>query len=315
MGYRLFKYDVAFSFSKGDEDLAIQIGTLLQGRVKTFIPSRKEEEVVHAPLEQRVNRVFGSQARIVAVLYRGSWGRTGCTLLEETAIRNRSHEEGSDFVLLIPLDPPSPLPKWLPKKQIWLGLDRWGAEGMAAIIEARVQQAGGTVREETPLEHAQRIEHDMAFEEARRRFLYSQEGVRSAHSELSKLFDEIDRISKDIAKATQKIPIRLDRDEKHLILSTRGFSLDFAWFLRSSNTLEQSSLHIMLWKGFISVHGATFEKPRRLDHSEFSFDRNPGGECGWRESEGEDRFLGSAELAEECVNLLLDHIPGDRWED
>ena len=71
----------------------------------------------------------------------------------------------------------------------------------------------------------------------------------------------------------------------------------------------------MLWKGLLSVHGATFEKPRRLDHSEFFFDRNPGGGLGWRESGGKDRFLSSAELAEECVNLLLDHIPGDRWED
>jgi len=129
---------------------------------------------------------------------------------------------------------------------------------------------------------------------------------------LAKLFDDIERISKEITKTTKKIPVRLDRDEKHLILSTHGLSLDVAWVLRSPNTLEKSSLHVMLWKGLLSVHGATFEKPRRLEKMEFCFDRNLSGKCGWRESEGEDRFLSSTELAEECVNLLLDHIPGDR---
>jgi hypothetical protein len=309
---RAFTYDVAFSFMEEDRDLVSRIDTLLQDRFKTFVPSRREEFIAHTDFERTVQRVFGCEARIVTVLYRDIWGRTGSTLMEETTLRNRAHEEGYDFILLIPVDPPPSLPPWIPKKQIWLGLDRWGAEGTAAVIEARVQQAGGTTHEETPLERAQHIEHEIALEEERKRFLHSQEGVRSAHSELSTLFDEIELISKNITKAAQKIPIRLDRDEKHLILSTRGFSLDLAWFLGSSNTLEQSSLHIMLWKGLLSVHGATFEKPRRLNKTEFCFDRNFAGELGWRESEGKEQFLSSADLAEECMNLLLDRIPKDR---
>lgn len=315
MSHPSFKYDVAFSFLRGDEDLVVQIRTLLEARVKTIIPSRKEELIADTDFEQRVNRLFGLQARIVAVLYRDSWGRTGSSLLEKTAIRNRAHEEGYDFVHLIPLEPSPSLPPWLPKRQVWLGYDRWGADGAAAVIEARVQQAGGTARGETSLERARRIEHEMALEEARQRFLHSQEGVRSAQSELSKLFDEIERISKEITKATQKIPIRSDRDEKHLILSSHGFSLEVAWFLRSSNTLEQSPLHIMLWRGLLSVHGATFEKPRRLDKAEFSFDRNLAGGPGWQESEGEGRFLNSAELAEEWLNLFLEQVRKNQLRD
>jgi hypothetical protein len=315
MTHRSFKYDVAFSFLKRDEDLIAQVDTHLHGRVKTFVPSRREELLDHTDFEKTVRRVFGCDTRIVTVFYRGSWGRTGCTLLEETAIRNRAHEEGYDFMLLIPLDIPPSLPLWIPKKQIWLGRDRWGIEGMAAVIDARVQQAGGSTPEETPLEHAQRLERELAFEEERQAFLYSEDGVRSAQAELAKLFSDIERISKEITKTTQRIPVRLDRDEKHLILSTHGLSLDVAWNLRSPKTLEKSSLHVMLWKGFLSVHGAAFEKPRRLEKTEFCFDRSSSGEIGWRESEMEDRFLSSAGLAEECVNLLLDHIPKDRWED
>jgi hypothetical protein len=312
MSFRSFKYDVVFSFLKGDQDLAVQIRSLLQDRVETFIPSRNEEPFLDSDIEQMLHLVYGSQARIVAVLYRSSWGRTGWTLMEERAIRNRAHEEGYDFLLVIPLDTPSPLPMWLPRKQIWLGYDRWGAVGMAAVIEARVQQAGGKDLQETPLERSRRIEGEIALEEERQRFLHSPEGARSAQSELSKLFDAIERISNKITEETRNIAIRMDRDEKRLILSTHGFSLDLAWFLRSPKTLERSSLHVMLWRGLLSVHGAAFEKIRPLDKTEFRFDRNLAGEFGWRESGGKEQFLSPSELAEQCVNLLLEQVRKDR---
>lgn len=315
MTHPSFKYDVAFSFLERDEDLIVQVDALLRGRVNTFVPSRRAAFLAHTDFEQTVHRVFECEARIVAVFYRGSWGRSGCTLQEETAVRARAHEEGYEFILLIPLDTPPSLPPWIPKKQTWLGLDRWGAEGMAAVIDARVQQAGKAPDEETALERAQRLEHELVFKEERQAFLNSQKGVRSAQSELAKLFNDIDRISNEINKTTRKISIHLDRDEKHLILSAHGLSLDVTWVLRSPNTLEKSALHVMLWKGLLSVHGAAFEKPRRLEKAEFRFDRNSVGEAGWHESEREDLFLNSVELAEGCVNLLLDHLPTDRRED
>jgi hypothetical protein len=182
---------------------------------------------------------------------------------------------------------------------------------MAAVIDARVQQAGGMRREETPLERAERLERELVFEEERRAFLNSQEGGRSAQSELAKLFNDIDRISNEINKTTQKISLRLERDEHHLVLSAHGLSLDVAWVLRSPNTLEKSALYVMLWRGLLPVHGAAFEKPRRLEKTEFYFDRTLAGEVGWHESERKDYFLSSLELAEACVNLLLDHIPED----
>ncbi len=311
MTHPSFKYDVAFSFLERDEDLVVQVDALLRGRVNTFVPSRREAFIAHTDFEQTVHRVFGCESRIVTVLYRDGWGRRGGTLLEETVVRARAHEEGYEFILLIPLDTPPSLPPWIPKKQTWLGLDRWGAEGMAAVIDARVQQAGKAPDEETALERAQRLERELVFEEERRAFLNSQEGVRTAQSELAKLYNDIDRISNEINKTTQKISLRLERDEHHLVLSGHGLSLDVAWVLRSPNTLETSSLQVMLWKGLLTVHGAAFEKPRRLEKAEFCFDRNSIGEAGWHESERKDRFLSSLELAEECVNLLLDHIPKD----
>jgi hypothetical protein len=314
MRHPSFKYDVAFSFLERDENLVSQVDTLLRGRVKTFVPSRRAAFPAHADFEQTVHRVFKCEARIVAVFYRGSWGRAGSTLLEETAVRARAHEQGYDFILLIPLDTPPSLPPWIPKKQTWLGLDRWGAEGMAAVIEARVQLAGGLAREESPLERAQRLERELVFEEERQAFLNSPQGVRSAQSELAKLFNDMERLSDEINRTTQRIRIHLERGAHHLVLSTHGFSLDAAWVLRSPNTLEGSSLQVMLWKGLLAVHGAAFEKPRFLEKTEFRFARNLAGEVGWQASEGKTSFFTSSELAEECLNLLLNRVRRDQSE-
>jgi hypothetical protein len=307
MTHRVFKYDVAFSFSKGDEDLAVRISTLLQGRIETFVPSREERWMTDTDFEGRINRVFGSEARMVVVLYRDTWGKAGINRLEEAVLRNRVHCEGHDFLLIIPIDAPTSLPLWLSKKQVWSGFDRWGAEGIAAVIESRVQQAGGTVPRETPLGRAQRLDRDLASEEARQRLLSSQEGVHAAHSEISKLFEEIERIVKGISEETRKVAIRIDRDENHLIFSAHGLSLEVSWFLRSQKTLEESSLQLMLWRGLLSVHGVVFEKPKKLERREFSFDCKHAGLSGWREKEG-NSFLTSSDLAEECVNLLLEQI-------
>ena len=102
MNCRLFKYDVAFSFLKGDEDLVSRIDTLLQDRFKTFVPSRREEFIAHTDFERTVHRVFAFEARIVTVLYRDSWGRTGCTL----AGGDRHSESGTRR--RIRLHPPHP---------------------------------------------------------------------------------------------------------------------------------------------------------------------------------------------------------------
>ncbi len=76
MTHPSFKYDVAFSFLERDEDLVVQVDALLRGRVNTFVPSRRAAFLAHTDFEQTVHRVFECEARIVAVFYRGSWGRS-----------------------------------------------------------------------------------------------------------------------------------------------------------------------------------------------------------------------------------------------
>lgn len=310
-----FRYDVAFSFLKKDEEFACRINDLLRDRVETFFPPREEQVIAGADDREIYNEVLASQAWIVVLLYREGWGKTPETRMEESVLRNRAHEESYDFILAIPLETPSSIPKWLPKRQIWVGLDRWGIEGAASVIEARVQQAGGTLFKETPLECAGRVEREIALEEARRKFFYSEQGVISAETELLRVFDEIENVSEEIGERNPRMVPRTERNETHLVMSTRGFSLELDWFLEKSNTLEGSFLHLNLWKGVISISGVGFEKPRVLEKLKLIFDRSSTGEFGWRRSKGNTTFLSSMELAEECVRILLDKIQAEFLRD
>lgn len=177
-----FKYDVAFSFLAEDEGLATEINDILEGRLSTFIYARRQGEIAGTNGEITFNRVFGSEARIVFVLYRKGWGETPWTRIEETAIRNRAFEEGYDFVMFAPLEKSPAVPQWLPKTQIWIGLDRWGVKGAAIAIESRVQEAGGSPREEILEVRAARLSREITKEKERKAFLNSEKGRSSCNT-------------------------------------------------------------------------------------------------------------------------------------
>ena len=76
---------------------------LIKVRATTFIYSDRQTEIAGKDGEKEFNEVFGSQARLVVVLFREKWGQTSWTQIEETAIRNRAFNETYDFALFIPL--------------------------------------------------------------------------------------------------------------------------------------------------------------------------------------------------------------------
>jgi hypothetical protein len=161
-----YTYDVAFSFLGRDEPLARRLHDRVRGRVSTFMYSDAERQTQLAGTDGAASfaTVYGKDARTVVVLYRVGWGTSGFTSNEETAIRNRAFERSWDFATFIPLDVPPQVPEWLPRTRLWLDLERYGEEGAAAVIESRVQAAGGTPREETAIEimARQRAERDAA---------------------------------------------------------------------------------------------------------------------------------------------------------
>ena len=57
-----------------DEELARQLNDLLSERLSTFVYFDRQKELAGTDGEATFNRVFGQEARIVAVLHRTKWG-------------------------------------------------------------------------------------------------------------------------------------------------------------------------------------------------------------------------------------------------
>jgi hypothetical protein len=87
-----FRYDIAFSFLSKDETTAQEINDLLQDRYRTFVYTEQQKKLAGTDGEESFKRVFATEARLVAVLYRPEWGSTNWTRVELTgSIKLRDH--------------------------------------------------------------------------------------------------------------------------------------------------------------------------------------------------------------------------------
>jgi len=212
-----FEFDVAFSLHSSDLAKAHQLNERLRDRFRTFIFTEHQDELAGRNGEEVFNRVFGEQSRIVVVFYNSQWGTTPFTRHEETAIRNRAHEDGYGFTLFIPTDKPPQVPKWLPKQHLYFNWDEYGIEGAAAVVEKLIDEAGGTKRVETATERAARLGRANAFNAQRDRYLGSIEGLKASRDSFATLVSEIEKVVELINKAG------------HIDLAWRQFS--FVWAL------------------------------------------------------------------------------------
>lgn len=193
-----FNYDVAFSFTQQDEGLAFTFYKLLKDRLRCFIYSEEQKKLAGGDGETLFNSVYSKETRIVVILFRNLYGKTKWTRIEETAIRNRGYEDGYDFVLLIPTETPVSPPDWLPKNRLWIGLEQWGIESAASVIEAKVQEYGGVVKIESISDLVARTENKLKEKQERERILKSDRAIILASEELNSLKEIIKRHEKEI---------------------------------------------------------------------------------------------------------------------
>lgn len=301
-----YKYDVAFSFLAQDESLATALNDLLQDRLQTFLYSKRQEELAGTDGEQSFGKVFSEEARCVVVIYRTGWGETPWTRIEETAIRNRAFDEGYDFVLFIPLDG-SGVPRWLPKAQLWLGLDRWGKKGAASVIEARVQEQGGETRQESVEDRARRLKRSLDFKEARKRYLGSGKAVADANAEFEALTSEILRHIEVIKKAMESEKyLTKSKGPEFVVLGPQN-AMGLYWRCRYSNTLDDSEFEAALYKGHPPMWGVqTIGQPTRRESFKADFDLLASDQPGWTPRCAEKRQFLTAEFAEYLVKWFMD---------
>jgi hypothetical protein len=302
-----FQYDVAFSFVAQDEPLATELNDLLQGRLSTFLYSKKQEKIAGADGEERFNAVFGQQARVVVVLYRAGWGESPWTRIEETAIRNRAFDHGYDFVKFIPLDEPPVVPKWLPRTQLWIGLKRWGTAAAASVIEARVQELGGEPRDESVADKAARVQRSIQFAERRKQFLHSYEGVSASNAEFGVITSEVQSQLDALKNTAPSFQLSLKSQQRRLAILGRGPAVHVYWNYHFANSLDDAHLEVTLWRGHPPWPGVMhWEQPQELQRKTFTFDLLPTDEYRWVSSAKEGQSYSSKDLASYILGYTIE---------
>lgn len=279
-----------------------RLNDLLQDRMSTFIYSERQLEIAGKDGELLLKKVFGSEARVVVVLYRKEWGTTPWTRIEQDAIRDRAYDHGYDFCLLIPLDEQPAQPEWYPKNRIWIGLRKKGIEIAAEIIEYRVQESGGITREESLADRKARLERQVVAAEKRRIFLESESAVDPANSEAQQLFKDIEQTA--LSLSTNDFPLEVKREQGGLRVKSYGFVLQVYWQQASANALKDSGLYLhLLQRDIRNPFDREFHELKKL---EFHFSLNESEECGWRVTQDDKKFYSTKELTDFALRMVVD---------
>ena len=300
-----YKYDVAISFLGRDEDIARQLDNLLKARLNTFVYFDRQVELVGTDGENSLARVFASDSRLSVVLFRKEWGATPFTRIEETAIRSRGYDEGYDFLTVVMLDRESTPPKWLPKNRIWYDYETYGIDRLLPVIEARVQEAGGEFRVESPAQQAERLARERDFAKERESLLGSVEGVQRAISEVKKLFAALDEETSAICRTKSGIRPSFSHYQSYTVRIELGaWYTEIAWQNQVINSLIEAYLYVSTFKRDRYGH----VPPTSLEKVTYRFDIMQDKRIGWSSVDKKNGFTSSQQLAQRCVKDLLDRL-------
>jgi hypothetical protein len=236
----------------------------------------------------------------VVIFYRNKWGTTPYTEIEEKAVRARISEEGNNNLLVISLDNPPVIPKYLSKAQIWTEIAKAGINGTAAFIEEQVKALGGGLAEVLPLNTETENKNEPRFEVESSKFLESVSGLEIAVIELKKLFFALEIEKNKMQQSDLSISLTYKRDDKNCIINYGEFSIRFYMQTEKSNLLMDSPLYFEIQKQDNTSNGLNI-----LAVEEYHFELKKVGVYGWIKGADRDSFISSKQLAEDSLKLLL----------
>ncbi len=152
-----YKYDVAISLCNQDAEYARSLKAQINPSLNVFFYEQNQEEIISKSGPEVFASVF-KEARVVVILSRKEWSQTFYTELEMHAITDRYKKEGLGFLVVVPMLP-GEKPIWYPETLIYADPLSMSLEKIATVVEYRVTQSGGIVKQltlEDNYEHLQR---------------------------------------------------------------------------------------------------------------------------------------------------------------
>ncbi len=308
-----YEFEVAFSFLEDDEKIAYEINDTIQDRYSTFIYSQHQKEIVGTDGAETFRQVFEEKSRIVVVIYREQWGKTFWTRIEENAIKHRVLEESADFTIFVSLD--GNKPKWLSKTQIWYDYNRFGAKSTAAIIEKKITEYGGEIREETIFDQAERHKRELLFQKELITYLASNQAYSDASTEVRNLLSDAEsNINKITDHSIQLSFGNSKKENEYYICFGKNHGLSFNWKCRNNNSLNDSYLEVLIANG--EYFDRNPNRPGRVYKKEkYKFYKNITNQKGWVQFESKKNFISSSQLVNSWQKEFLEKNQKDKIEE
>lgn len=239
-----FKYDVAISFLRQDEEIALELYDMLKNRLDVFYYADKQETLVGKDGEEEFGRVFRDSSRVVVVLYRREWGTTPFTRAEQAAIKQRSFSNSYDFTVWVPLDEDKALPPYVDPQYIWFDFERFGVKALAAIVEKRVRESGREVRAKSRTDDLRDTFQRIETRRQRKDFVDSMAGVSFFTAEQGRVGEliafQVDRLN----GITEKIKFSLKRERNEWVVRGGKFICLFTLEPFATNSIREARLQV-----------------------------------------------------------------------
>lgn len=248
-----FVHDVAFSFLATDLAIAHDLADRLTPALRTFVYDREGEALLGGDGMERFSKVFKEEARLSVVLFRKEWGRTPWTAVEEAAIKERALQTRFTSFLPVVLADAAALPIWIPRFMLYISDENNTRSEAAAVIRARAQETGATLRARTAVDDARaymRAERSLI---DRLRVLNSEEGVRRAMNAVEDLNGAISGLVSEIRSREPKLPLEHETTATMSYLVSPYVSTTTSWEVEYSNTLSGSLLQVKSFAGCVTL--------------------------------------------------------------
>lgn len=268
-----YRYELAISFLREHESLALRVSDGLTDRFPVFVYSREQPEIVGRNTDgvEAFTNVFRHDARVCLVLHAEGWGAGGYTQIEESAIKERALAEGWDFLVVACVDD-AHAPKWLPSSKIWYGYEKYGLDGLLATLDNRVTELGGRPDRDPVAARAARVQRQREFAAAAELYLNSVQGSAAADAEFSRFRLILEARAQQLNAVYPELALSVAEGRSSWpSVSASGPLGSFVlnWIRQSANRLEGATLAAVELSGRFSYSGRG-GGPRQVGRLEMS---------------------------------------------
>ena len=195
-------------------------------------------------------------------------------------------------------------PNWLPKNRLLYGLQRFGVRGAAVALEARIQEHGGAVSEETVVQRGQRLKRAQEFSAEAEQFASSERGVQAAKAAVGNLVQKLAQHAEELKKTG------LNFESRHFSMGYEAVRspnavLVFRWDCHYANSLNDAKLHVSFYDKFPNLPGImVFDDPRTLETLRFEFKLTGPNQPAWVQNETK---VAPNDMADYLMKRLMHH--------